>query len=113
MYTCCECGWKGEKPDEWTHNLQSYVQGSEGGLVCIPIGTCPATGEDNDYICGASIFEPTALAELDLMTEMVTVLERIHFQHRDLGPAIIDVIGKARRLGWSPQRRRSLIDFKE
>jgi hypothetical protein len=113
MYTCCECGWKGEKPDEWTHDLHNYVQGSEGGLVCIPIGSCPAETEDGDYICGASIFEPSALAELDLMTEMVALLEKIHFRHRDLDPAIISAIGKARRLGWSTHRRRSPIDFKE
>ena len=113
MYTCGECGWTGDDPGEWTHNLHDYVQGSESGLGCIPIGSCPAEAEDGDYICGASIFEPTALAELDLMTEMLAVLERIHFQHRDLGPALVNTIGKARRLGWSAPRTRSPICFKE
>ena len=113
MYTCCECGWKGEKPDEWTRNLHNYVQGSESGLVCIPIGSCPAETEDGDYICGASIFEPSALAEMELLREMSTLLEKIHFQHRDLGPALVNTIGKARRLGWSVPRTRSFICFKE
>ena len=112
MYTCGECGWTGDNPDPWTYNLHDYVQGSEGGLVCIPIGSCPGK-DDEECGCGASIFEPTALAEMDLMTEMLAVLERIHFRHRDLGPALVNTIGKARRLGWSAPRTRSPICFKE
>jgi len=112
MYKCEECGWTGNNLDQWEHNLFDYVQGSEDRLMCIPIGACPGK-DDEEYNCGASIFEPTALAELQLMTEMLSVLESIHFQHRGLDPAVIAAIGKARRLGWSPQRMRSPIDFKE
>jgi hypothetical protein len=113
MYTCKGCGWTGDNPDQWEHDLNDYVQGMGDRLVCIPIGSCPGKAEDGGYVCGASIFGPTSLAELNLMTEMLTVLEKLHFQHRDLDPAIISAIGKARRLGWSPRINRSYIDFKE
>lgn len=113
MYTCGECGWTGDRPDEGALDLYDYVQGCEGRPVCIPIGTCPGRNgvDDEDYTCGAPIFEPTALAEFDLIPEMLAVLERLYFQHRDIGPTAIKVIGKARRLGWSPHRMRTSIDL--
>lgn len=112
MYTCGECGWTGNNPNAWEHDIYQYIQGSEGSVMCIPIGTCPAGSDDEDqFPCGASIFEPTALAELDLIPEMLAVLERLYFQHRDIDPTAIKVIGKARRLGWSPHRRRTAIDL--
>ncbi len=113
MYTCGECGWTGDNPDAWSGDLKDYCQGNEYMLMCIPVGSCPAEAEDGDYICGASIFEPSALAELELLREMSTLLEKIHFQHKDLGPALVNTIGKARRLGWPAPRTRSPICFKE